>query len=442
MSKANPPSLLILNQMAGPLGWDMAEDLGKAFGRVTMLTGHPDILAKGSNEHVRLQRSPAYHRGSFGQRMISWLRYVLHAFFWVWRFPRRTPLLLFTNPPLLPWLGYLLHLLRGQRYTIMVWDIYPDTLVQHGVVSERHPLARIWAWLNRRAYERADAVMTLGEDMAAVLDRQFDVTRTKAGRVEVVYPWADTARILPIGKDENWFAREHKQVGKLTVMYSGNMGISHDIETMLDAAARLQANPNIHFMFIGAGPKWQLVKDTLDRQKLTNVTLLSWQADEVVPYSLATADVALVSLEADIAGLMLPSKAFSSLAAGTPLVVMCSRETELAEIVQRHGCGWVIQPERADELCAILLELAADPSGLIPYKERSRRTAEKIGSRANSAALINIYNRTLPACFVAERESATQLDYQQARPGRAGSREGSEPQKAFIPLHLTNNKQQ
>ena len=410
MSEAKPPTIIMLNQMAGPLGWDMAEDLGRALGRVAMLTGHPDILAKGSNEYVELHSSHAYHRGSFRQRMISWLRYVLQAFFWVWRFPSRTPLLLFTNPPLLPWLGYLLHLVRGQRYIIMVWDIYPDMLVQHGLVSERHPVARAWGWLNRRAYERADAVMTIGEYMAAVLERQFDATQTKAGRVEVIYPWADTDRIFPIAKDQNWFAREHAQVDKLTVMYSGNMGIGHDIETMLASAERLQAHAEIHFMFIGAGPKWQLVKDTLDERKLSNVTLLSWQPDAVVPYSLATADVALVSLEADIAGLMLPSKAFSSLAAGAPLIVMCSRETELAEIVRRHGCGWAIQPERADELCAILQRLAADPAALAPYKERSRAAAEKIGSRANSAALIRIYNRTRPADFVAEREAPAELD--------------------------------
>lgn len=392
-----PPTIIMLNQMAGPLGWDMAEDFGKALGRVVLLTGHPDILAKGGNEYVEVHRSPAYHRGSFPRRMISWLRYVLHAFFWVWRFPRRTPLFLFTNPPLLPWLGYLLRLLRGQRYVVMVWDIYPDILTNHGVVSEHHPVARVWRWLNRRAFEQADAVMTLGEYMAATLRRQFDETQTKTGRIEVIYPWADTDKIRPLPKAENPFAREHGQVDKLTVMYSGNMGIGHDIETMLEAAARLQTDPRIHFMFIGAGPKWQLVRDTIDRQQLANVTLLAWQPDEVVPYSLAAADVALVSIEDNIAGLMLPSKAFSSLAAGTPLVVMCNDETELAEIIRRYHCGWALRAERADELCDLLRQLCAAPDRLVPYKERSRAAAEKIGSRANTAAFLLLLKRTIVA---------------------------------------------
>jgi len=393
MRKEKHPPIILLNQMAGPLGWDMAEDFGKALGRVVMLTGHPDVLARGSNEYVDLHRSPAYHRGSFPRRIISWVRYLLHAFFWVWRYPRQTPLFLFTNPPLLPWLGYLLYLLRGQRYVVMVWDIYPDMLLHHGLMSERHPVSRIWRWLNRRAFEQADAVMTLGEYMAATLRRQFDETRTKAGRVEVIYPWADTDKIRPLPKAQNPFACEHRQVDKLTVMYSGNMGIGHDIETMLEAAVNLQAHPDIHFMFIGAGPKWQLVKDTLDRRNLTNLTLLPWQPEEVVPYSLATADVALVSIEDDIAGLMVPSKAFSSLAAGTPLVVMCARATGPAEIIAHYNCGWALQPQKIDELCDLLRKLAIDPKSLIPHKERSRVTAEKIGSRDNSKHIVDITER-------------------------------------------------
>ncbi len=89
-------------------------------------------------------------------------------------------------------------------------------------------------------------------------------------------------------------------------MYSGNMGLGHDIKTMLEAARCLQDEPKIHFMFIGAGPKWQTAEETLQRESLPNVTLLGWQPEETLPYSLATADVALVSLEDGIEGLAIP----------------------------------------------------------------------------------------------------------------------------------------
>ena len=381
--------------MAGPLTWELAEDAGRTLGRVALLTVHPDTLARGSNEHVHLFAAPPYQRGSYQRRVFSWVRYLVRAFFWMWKWPAHTPVLLFSNPPMLAWLGNLMWMLRGQRYAVMVHDIYPDLLVRLGTVPESNPVTRIWKMLNRKSYEHAEMVMTLGEYMSATLLRGFDPLKTRAGRIEVVYPWADTELIRPLAKSENWFAQEHGQGDKLTVMYSGNMGLGHDIETMLETATRLKDESRIHFMFIGSGPKWQTVEEWIREKRLTNVTLLPWQSEEVVPYSLATADLALVSLEEEMAGLAVPSKAFSSLAAGVPLVVVCSQETELASLIRRFDCGRMIHPGQAEELTAILCGLIANPRELDHLKAQSRRAAEKIGSRANSKAFVNIINHVL-----------------------------------------------
>jgi glycosyltransferase involved in cell wall biosynthesis/thiamine kinase-like enzyme len=384
------PAVAVLNQMAGPMGWDTAEELGKQKGPVPLLTGHPDILKRGSNKYVTLHRAVAYDRRSFPRRIISWLCYLVQAFLWIWRLPKETSLLLYSNPPMLPWLGYLMHLLRGQRYSVMVWDIYPDILVRKKVLSARNPITRAWYWLNRKSYEKADVVMTLGEYMAANLGKQFDATRTRAGKVEVIYPWVDTEKIKPIPKEENWFAKKHNQVGKLTVMYSGNMGYGHDIETMLAAAEQLQDQPDIHFMFIGDGPKWKLVEKIINEKKLANVTLLPWQPEEVLPYSLATADIGLVSIEDESVGLMLPSKAFSLLAEGTPLIVLSGNKTVLADIAERYGCCYMICPGNADQLISLVLKLSSPQSNLSELKMQSRIAAGIISSRANIGALQDV----------------------------------------------------
>ena len=78
----NLPRLLILNQMAGPMTWELAEDAGEALGCVAMLTGHPETLAKGGTDKVQLHPAASYVRGSFPQRALSWLHYALQAFFW------------------------------------------------------------------------------------------------------------------------------------------------------------------------------------------------------------------------------------------------------------------------------------------------------------------------------------------------------------------------
>ena len=130
------PKLLILNQMAGPMTWELAEDAGEILGVVAVLTGHPDTLAKGGTDQVHLYPAADYQRGSFFRRGMSWLHYAVQAFFWLWRWPRHIPILMFSNPPILCWLGWLTRVLRGQSFSVMVHDIYPDVLYKLGSLSE------------------------------------------------------------------------------------------------------------------------------------------------------------------------------------------------------------------------------------------------------------------------------------------------------------------
>lgn len=360
--------------MAGPITWELAEDMGDALGQVALFTGHPDTLQK-THAHVTLFAAVPYNRGSFARRALSWLHYWLQAFFWLWRWPKETPLLLFSNPPILCWLGWLMRTLRGTHYSVMVHDIYPDVLVRMSGFSEKHPLIRLWRWLNRQAYQRADVVMTLGEYMAATLAQQFEPTKTKQGQIEVIYPWVDTEKIKPIPKAENWFAQKYNQIDKLTVMYSGNMGLGHDIETMVEAARQLQDVPDIHFMFIGAGPKWQMIYDAKKREGLKNITVLGWQPESDLPYTLATADVSMISLESEIQGLAVPSKTVYALASGAALLVLAGEQNEPFGWVTQFKCGLSVSPGNVSELVSALRNYLEYPEILIETRTHSRAIA-------------------------------------------------------------------
>jgi len=378
------PRLLILNQMAGPLTWELARDLSRQLGPIALLTGHPETLAKGSQGSVSLYSSVPYDRATSLSRGLTWLMYLAHAFIWLQRWPGHIPCLLFSNPPLLPWLGYGLRRWRHRPYAVMIHDIYPDVLVRLKRLSENSVMTRVWRWLNRVSYEAADGVMTLGDCMAATLAGQFDPALTKAGRLEIIHPWADTAKLRPLPKGENWFARSQAQVGKLTVMYSGNMGMGHDIETMLHAARQLRSARDIHFMFIGAGPKWQIVADYLRQEAPANVTLLPWQPEAVVPFSLAAADVALVSLEAGAEGLAFPSKALSAMAAGSALLGLSNTPSDLQALVERFHCGLNIKPGDVEGLVQAILTFRDDTLFLHQCRRTARSLAETTFARGRN----------------------------------------------------------
>ncbi len=387
-NQTEQPHILILNQMAGPITWELAEDIANTLGQVALLTGHPDTLQK---SHPNIQMSPAtpYDRANFPRRIISWVRYWIQAFFWLWRWPKDTPILLFSNPPFLCWLGWFANVLRGTPFTVMVHDIYPDVLVKMGGFNENRPIIGLWQRLNGRAYERATAVMTLGEYMAQTLGAQFDASKTPHGSIEVIYLWVDVNKIKPIPKHENWFAEKHNQIDKLTVMYSGNMGLGHDIETMIEAAATLKDQSDIHFMFIGSGPKWQIVEHVKQEKKLENVTLLGWQPEESFPYALSTADLAFVSLEEEMQGLAIPSKAIYSMAAGSAILAITQPKCELGEWVNLYDCGAVTPPGDVNELVQQILTYR-NPEKLHAHKANARRTAEERYSRQNTQQLIQL----------------------------------------------------
>ena len=392
MTATPTPSLLILNQMAGPLTWQFAEDFARAVGPVAMLTGHPDTLAKGNRNNVILFASAPATKGSFIERAISWVRYCWQAARWLRSWDKEIPVLVFSTPPLLPWLSCLYRMLRGQRYAVMVHDVYPDVLTRTGRLSADGLVVRAWRALNRLAYERADIVMTLGDYMARQLQMSFDSSRTRYGSIEVVPPWADTDAIRPMPKEENPFAQTHVHRAQLTVMYSGNMGLSHDIEVLLDAAEQLRDNSAIHFMFIGSGPKWTPIGEAIRVKRLNNITLLPWQPEDVIPFSLAAADVALISLKRELTGIMLPSKTFSFMAAGVPLLISSGETGELADLVTRHRVGWKVPAGDAAAIVELLPTLL-EPDVLVPYRAASRRTAEEIGSRANSRRMVELMSR-------------------------------------------------
>ena len=384
-SEAVQPALLVLNQMAGPLTCQLVEEFAATVGPVALLTGHPDTLQKTTGARIQIYPASPYSRSGLVAGTRSWIRFVWESFRWVMKWPSRIPLLVFSNPPFLPWLAYLLYRLRGQPFAIMVHDVYPDVLVQLHVLQARHPIVRMWRRLNRIAYLRANAIFTIGHRMSAAIAAQVRQCGSSPWKIEVAYPYADLRAIRPIPKLANPFALEHGQVEKLTVMYSGNMGHGHDIESVLAAAHSLQARRNLAFLFVGSGPKARLVADAAERQN--NVKLLPWQPDDRLCYSLATADIAIVALEPGLGATSLPSKTFWYAAAGAAIIAICDPESELADVLRRYDCGCCVRPGRVDQLIETLVELADDPARLSGLRTRSLAAAEELGgTRARQRA--------------------------------------------------------
>lgn len=350
-----------------------------------LITGHPDTLTAPRINSLRIVRAPTYQTTSHTGRIISWLSYCFCALFRCWRQPRSALLFLVSNPPILGIVGYLCKRLRKQRYVFLVHDIFPDALTNFGVLKKTGLIARLWERMNRLVYENAEVVFTIGNKMAETLCRKFDCSKTLPSNVVTIPNWADTDWIRPISKEKNEFAKRYGQVGKITVMYSGKLGHTHDIETVVGAAKTLKEDELVGFIIIGEGPKWKLVRAAKDRDALDNLVVLEFQSEDVLPFSLSTADIFVVTLDKGCEGLSVPSKTYYAMAAGAALIGLCDDQSEVAQTIQQHRCGIVIAPGDIAGLVNGILALAGDESKLNSYRTNSRSAAEKFYSRRNTS---------------------------------------------------------
>lgn len=389
------PRLLVLNQMAGPMTRELVEDLADRFGPIALFTGHPDTLRTCRHPGVLLTTAPTYERGSTKRRVLSWFKYLWQAIPWLWSWPAEIPLLVYSNPPQAIWLAAIARRFRGTRFVAMVHDIYPEILRRHGVLGPQTWRFRIWRRLNRWAYGRADGILTLGPHMAEALRNELPLRNSDAVPVRVVPPWADGACLAGVPRGENHFVREHGLERDLVVMYSGNMGKGHDLESLWEAACRLDRDPTepaamiatplqdlaaekreIRFVWIGSGPKWTWLRDQLAAHPLRSALLLPWQEEATLRHSLGAADIAVVSLEKELSGLAVPSKAYYFLAAGVPLLAICEPDTELADLVRDFACGVVTPPGEPEGIVDAIRRIQNDPRQLDDWRAGAKRAAQ------------------------------------------------------------------
>jgi len=297
-------------------------------------------------------------------RAVNGLLFCLRTSLRLLKYARRGDLIVYTTePPYLPVVGWLVHqltrtpLLRTTPYVLLLYDLYPDVLAELGVLHDRHWLMRVWRQLNRYAFGAARDLIVLNEAMRRRV--QF-FNPDLSARISVIPSWADTEAIQPLSKERNWFVQRYALKDSFNVLYSGNQGRCHDLVTLMASAMLLRQRDDIRFVFIGAGPQHQRIRDLAADWGLTNVLFLPYQDQDVLPFSLTCADLALVSLGLHAEGLIAPSKVYGHLAAGTPLAVVAPPESELRELVADE-LGRCFDNADAAGLAAYITQLAANP---------------------------------------------------------------------------------
>ncbi len=360
--------LLMMGQVEGTILLEYAASFADRFGPTVVHTGS---RFDGDRRDLVVIPAPKYDNSSIWTRAVTWTKYLLHALWVALTTPGSPVLLVSTNPPLLPWVALICRKLRRMRYVVRVLDVYPDVLVRRGILGEKHPVVRLWRYVNRVAYRHAEAVITLGPVMAERVAAQVPERE-----VLEIPSWVDPTVFRPIPKPENPFAAEHGQQGKMTVLYSGNFGLTHDLAGLFDAARELRDEEGISFLLIGGGARRGEIVALAE--ELPNVETLPYQPEDVLPYSMACGDVGVVTLGAEAGGISMPSKSYYLLASGNALLALCAGDNDLRRLIDEHRCGLVVDPADARGIASAIRRFHTDRA----FLDRCRRNARSAAQTA------------------------------------------------------------
>ena len=360
--------IIFINQVTGYLFTDVVNAFAGNYD-CTLYTGNIENTLVPLHKSVRVKRMTRYDRNVAIKRIFTWSSFAIESFFKLLFQKRDTELFIVSNPPIAPFLGYLFHQLRGTKYHLLIYDVYPDVLVNFGMIKKNSFINRQWSRINKKLFSKAETVFTLSNNMATLINNYAPV------KVDVIPNWAHTGIIQPIPKEKNPFAFKYDQTDKISVIYSGNMGATHAIERIADLAFAFKNDESFGFIAIGDGSKKTLIQQKKIEWELQNLLILPYQPADVLPYSLACADIGIVTLSAGAEDLSVPSKTYNLLAAGVALLVIASPKSELANLVSVHECGAHFQEHEIDKMKTFLLEMKNNPDHLLQLKRNARKAS-------------------------------------------------------------------
>jgi glycosyltransferase involved in cell wall biosynthesis len=292
---------------------------------------YPRHETKGTTSYERVPAT-AFGRESAIGRVTDYMTFLVGAAWRLLRGGRPDVVVGMSTPPILGALAVAAARIRGARSAYWAMDVYPDLAFELGSMKSNSVLGRAFAALSHWTLRRADLVIALGETMAGRL------SMAGARNVAVVHNWADGDAIRPMRAEDSRISAERGWRQKFVVLYSGNLGLAHEFDTLLGAAEALRGE-GVVFAFCGAGPRRAEVEAEAKRRSLTNVEFHPSVCREELGDLLAAGHLHAVTMRPRMAGLLVPSKVYGILAAGRPILYVGPAEGEIHDIISREDVG-------------------------------------------------------------------------------------------------------
>ncbi|MDD4689816.1 MAG: glycosyltransferase family 4 protein [Eubacteriales bacterium] len=364
------PNILIANQSTGCLTVDVVNEFNRCgkYDKTELFAGVINIRPSRPDKEVLITKTMKYNNKSFSKRFISWTISFFHLIIHLALKNNSTELFLITNPPFNTFVPFF----SRKKYSILIYDIYPDTLISQKIISRQSVIAKFWTWANKRVFSNAEDVFTISNEMKKIVGQHVNESKIK-----VVYNWTHNEHMVPVEKQNNSFLKDLNLQDKFIVLYSGNMGYTHDIDALVDVANELKGESSIHFLFIGEGGKKKVVESKIINYGLKNCTVLPYQPNEIIPFSIGSADIGVVTTSSEQTGLSIPSKVNALMSVGAALLCLTSEDSELGNLVVENNVGRRFDKNEILQMARYIKTVYTDRDYQNLLKANSRKTSFK-----------------------------------------------------------------
>ena len=287
-------------------------------------------------------------------RLINYFSFTLSVLLHIFEIKDYQAVIVYSNPPVLPIAAILANRLFKTRIIFVSYDVYPEVAYASGSLREGSTVSSVMQRINRSLFQRAESVVALTDEMREyLLDHRPELS---ADRIVTISNWAHeaTAGSKSTARAELGYTDED-----FIVAYFGNIGICQDETALIQAMDQLADYKNIKFLIAGHGNKMPSVRQAAER--LPNVRICDFLTGTAFEHAVAASSCGIVSLEQGLTGMCAPSKYYSYLQGGLPIIAVTEANSYLAREAQKERVGKAVLVGDGNSLAAEILALYASP---------------------------------------------------------------------------------
>lgn len=347
------------------LPFDTALSLTEAGLNVDVICGYPKeynitnkVPLKETYMNINIKRLKYIQlkRSNFIGRIINYVSFTISVTLRLMEMRRYEAIIVYSNPPMLPIIAALANKLFKTKVIFVCYDIYPEIAYITKAISEDGLISKMMKFVNKFVFKHVNKVIALSNEMKDYLFENRPALT--ASQIEVIPNWYEDKGVSNISNSSsNKLFQSIRAEGNIVVSYFGNMGISQDLDTIIDAIRELKADSKVQFVFAGHGNKMEALKGIVEREKLNNVSIFDFLHGQDFQDALNISDCFIVSLAEGLTGLAVPSKTYSYMMASKPVIAIIGEDSDIARDLTNNNAGYAIQVGETMKLVSAIKEL-------------------------------------------------------------------------------------